>query len=403
MPVFKYKAIKETGEVYNSSTGAKDEEELKKIIRDQGGSLISCEKGMGGWGSLKNISFGGSVKMQDKIIFAKNLAAMISAGLSVSKSLTTLEKQFKNPLFKKVIGEINVKIKGGQTIGASMKDHPKVFSPLFVSMVRAGEESGNISNSLMIVCEQMENSYALKKRVKGALIYPTIIFIVMMIIGVLMLIFIVPTLQATFADLGTDLPFSTQIIISTSDLLKNHSILFIAIVFAIVFLIILAFKTKKGQRIIDIISLKTPMISSITKEINSAYTARTLSSLLSSGVDVLSAFEITEDVLQNSFYKEVLGKAREGIQKGDPVADVFLKNEDLFPPIVSAMVEVGEETGKLPTMLLSVADFYEKEVAQKTKNMSVIIEPVLMVFIGLAVGFFAVSMITPMYSVMANI
>ena len=183
----------------------------------------------------------------------------------------------------------------------------------------------------------------------------------------------------------------------------NHTILFLTSVAGFAVSFVLGVRTETGKKVVDTVVLKLPIISTIVKEVNSARTARTLSSLLASGVDVVSAFDITRDVLQNGYYKKVLKEAEANIQKGVPVAEIFIKNEKLYPPIVGAMIEVGEETGKLPDMLLSVAGFYEAEVAQKTKNMSTIIEPFLMVVIGAAVGFFAVSMITPMYSLMSGI
>jgi len=352
---------------------------------------------------FKKLSVIGTVKTDDKIVFAKNLGAMLGAGLSVSKSLSTLEKQFRNPKLKEAIKAINLSIKKGRVIHEALGDYPSIFSPLFISMVRAGEESGKISDSLAIVSRQMSDINNLKKKIRGAMIYPIILIIAMIAVGILMLVFIVPNLQATFAELKTTLPMSTRIIIGFSNFITGHPITFALSGLGIIFLLILGFKTERGKRIVDTILLKTPLVSTITKEINSARTARTLSSLLASGVDVVSAFDITEDVLQNSHYKKVMVEAKKNIQKGLPVADIFIKNEHLYPPIVSAMVEVGEETGKLPEMLSSVADFYEEEVAMKTKNLSTVIEPILMVFIGAAVGFFAVSMISPMYSIMDNI
>lgn len=406
MPTFNYKAVKENGEVFEGFIDAIDEKELSKKIRNLGGVIVnfSKKKNISFLGLFKKMTiFGGGIKTSDKIVFAKNLSAMIGAGLSISKAMTTLEKQFQNNNFRKVVEGVNFSIKEGKTIHESLKEYPEVFPPLFISMVRAGEESGKIADSLMLVHDQMKNSETLRKKIKGALIYPLLITAVMIIIGILMLIFIVPTLQATFGDLGVALPLSTRIIIGFSNFLINNTVIFNSILFVVIFLISLGFKTKRGKEIFDIIVLKIPVISTMIKEINSARTARTLSSLLSSGVDVVTAFDITKDVLQNHYYKSILIEAKNNIQKGVPIADIFLKNEKFYPVIVSAMVEVGEETGKLPEMLLSIADFYEEEIDQKTKNISTIIEPVLMVVIGFAVGFFAISMITPMYSLMNTI
>ncbi len=404
MPTYKYKAVKQSGEVFKGSVSAQDKDDLAQKVRDLGGALVDFSNQDGSkLAFLKNLALFETISAQDKIIFAKNLGAMVKAGLSVSKALTTLEKQFKSKKFKGIIRDLNSDIKQGKTINASLMNHPKVFSQLFTSMVRAGEESGDISGALETVCTQMENANNLKKKVKGAMIYPAIIIIAMVVVGILMLLFIVPTLQATFADMDVELPMSTQIIIGFSSFLKDHTILFLAVIIALIVGFVFAFRSENGKKYFDTILLKIPLIGVIAKEVNSARTARTLSSLLTSGVDVISTFDIAKDVVQNHHYKKVLEQARDSVQKGSPVAQIFVESEDLYPPVVGAMIEVGEETGKLPDMLLSVADFYENEVAQKTKNMSTIIEPVLMVIIGGAVGFFAVSMITPMYSVMSGI
>jgi type IV pilus assembly protein PilC len=270
-------------------------------------------------------------------------------------------------------------------------------------MVKAGEESGNLAGSLKVIAIQMDKSYALSRKVKGALIYPAVIFSVMVVIGVLMMVYMVPTLTATFKGLGVDLPLSTRIVIGISDFLRNHFLIVFLAVVAVIVTIAALLKTKAGSRAFDYFILHLPVIGTIVKEVNSARTTRTLSSLLSSGVDVVVALGVTEEVIQNSFYKEVLGKAHENIQKGDPISAVFIEHENLYPIFVGEMMNVGEETGKMADMLLGVAAYYEDEVDQKTKDMSTIIEPVLMVIIGIAVGIFAISMLAPTYSLVDKI
>jgi type IV pilus assembly protein PilC len=279
-----------------------------------------------------------------------------------------------------------------------MKAYPAVFSPLFVSMVRAGEESGNLSVALSNIGMQMEKSYQLTKKIRGALMYPAVILTLMVIIGVLMMVYMVPTLTSTFIGLGVKLPLSTRIIIAISDFLKEY---FLFVIFGAIILaaaLAAAFRTKRGQRIADFVFLHIPVIGDIVKQINSARTARTLSSLLSSGVDIVIAIGVTKDVLQNSYYKDVLEKAETVIQKGEQISALFAEHSDLYPLFVGEMVSVGEETGKIGEMLLSVAVYYEDEVDQQTKDMSSIVEPILMIIIGVGVGFFAISMLGPTYS-----
>ena len=218
-----------------------------------------------------------------------------------------------------------------------------------------------------------------------------------------MLVFIVPTLTATFKELNVALPISTQVIIFISDFLRNHYLISLIIFVVISMGGYIIKKTKFGKRFFDYIALHIPLISPIVKEINSARTARTLASLLSSGVELIESVQITGMVLQNSYYKEVLEEAEKEVQKGIPLSALFIKKENLYPIFVGEMMGVGEETGAFSDILLQVALFYEDEVERKTKDMSTIVEPFLMIVIGLAVGFFAVSMISPTYTVMNNI
>lgn len=402
---FKFKAQKSDGTIYEGEQDALDKFSLYKDLRKRDEIVLAVSE-FGperSWNISNRLKFLGRITTHDKITFARNLGTMLEAGLSLSRALNVLERQSKKAKLKELIGSITRDIEKGKTFSETLEAFPNVFSTLFVSMVKSGEESGGLSGALKMVSLQMESSYNLERKVRGAMIYPAVILCVMLVIGTLLLVYVVPTLTATFKELNSELPASTKLVIATSDFLRENTLVALAVM---VFLYALAhffLKTGWGLRTLDYLLLRLPVIGNLVKETNTARTARTLSSLLSAGVPVIRAISVTTDVIQNSFYKEVLIQAEKTIEKGAPISGVFVKQDDLYPAFFAEMVAVGEETGKLSEMLVGVAVFYEDEVSQKTKDMSTIIEPFLMVVIGAVVGFFAIAMITPMYSVMNTI
>jgi len=398
MTLYKYKAKNKEGEVYERTLEAKNRFDLYAVIREEGGSVVSIRevRNFAAFISLSNIF--SSIKTHQKITFAKNLGLMMKAGLPMIRALSVMGKQSKSKTFKKLLSNLEMDISHGKTLSDSLGKRPEVFSRLFVSMIKAGEESGNVSGSLGIVSSQMEKSYLLAKKVRGALIYPAVIILVMIVIAILLLIFMVPTLTATFEGLGVELPLSTRVLINSSNFLVGHTLAVLVAVMLLVFSTILFLRTRIGRHLVDNVSVRIPVIGGMIKEFESARTTRTLSSLLSSGVEIIVALDVTIDVLQNHLYKDVLRQVRMAVEKGEPMSAVFIGHDYLYPVFVGEMVSVGEEIGKISDMLMSVANYYEEEVDQKTKDLSTIIEPVLMIIIGIGVGIFAVSMLAPTYS-----
>lgn len=400
----KYEAQKRSGETYSTTMEFASKADLFALIKDRGETLLSSEevKGLGILKKLDSINIGG-VSEEQKILFARNLGAMLEAGLPLSRGLAVIEKQAKKGKFKQIINDINTEISVGTTFSDALAKHAKTFPPLMIAMVSAGEESGTLTETLQQIADQMESSYKLKKKVKGAMMYPGIILSAMVIIGILMMIFVVPTLTQVFKDMEVDLPASTQIVIFISDTMKNNALLVFAGILVVIGAFLWWIKTRSGNRIFMWTVMRLPVIGYIVKEVNVARVATTFGSLLGSGVEVTRALEITKDVVQNPYYKDVVQESLEQVQKGSPISGVLQQHEFLFPPLMTEMAAVGEETGKVSELFKRVGGFFTDDVEQKTKNISTIIEPVLMVIIGSAVGFFAISMLSPMYSLTSSL
>ncbi|MAZ40638.1 hypothetical protein CL654_00765 [bacterium] len=401
MPTFEYKVKTKDGNVQEGKMEAESRLVLARTLREQGNFVLSAQeidknKKQFGGGLMAKLN---KVSLKDKIILTNNLSAMISAGLSLSRSLEIISRQSKNPKLKQVLSSLIADVNKGVAFGDALEKFPDVFEKIFISMVRAGEESGKLPDSLKLIQSQLEKSYELRRKIKGAMIYPSVILVLIIAIGILMMIFVVPTLSATFADLGAELPATTRFILGLSDFITTYIWFILGAIVILVLLFIQGLRTSSGKKALSWTVLHLPIFKNISKQANSALTMRTLSSLISSGVSMVQALGITSEVLQNPYYTNVLKTAEKEIQKGTNLATIFNKEEKLYPILVGEMVEVGEETGKLSEMLEKGAIFYEEEVDAVTKNLSTIIEPLLMIVIGIAVGFFAISIIQPLYSI----
>lgn len=374
-------------------------------IQKEGGAVTELTEKSGGLRvpAWLNVTFGTGIKHAEIIRLAKNLSAMLTAGLSLSRALSVMERQSGNKRLKAIVAAVENSIKQGSSFHDSLANYPKVFSPLFIAMMRAGEESGGLSDALNVVALQMDRSEQLTRKIKGAMIYPSIVMIAVIIIGILMLIFVVPTLTSTFTSLGAQIPLATRVIVALSDFMAAHAVLVFLGLAALIGGLIAFGKSDRGSRVLLWGLLHAPVVSELTRETFAARTARTLSSLLSSGVPVLEALEITEEVVHARVFADIVHEAAERVRKGDMLSAAFAEHTKQYPILMSDMLSVGEETGKVSEMLHQIAEYYEADVAEKTKDLSTIIEPLLMLFIGTFVGIFAVAMIAPIYQLSAAI
>ncbi len=404
MPTFKYIGEDQSGNKVSKTVTADDRYAVYEIARQEGNKVSGVEEN--GETSIKNFFnlekinyLLGKVKADELVMLTRNLGSMLTAGLTLTRALSVIERQSTNHRLKGVLKQVVESINNGSQFNEALKNFPEVFNDMYVAMIKAGEEAGNLAESLKTLSSQMEKSSNLTKKIKGAMIYPAIVMIVMVVIAVLMMIYVIPQITGVFKNIHMELPATTVFLIATSDFFVEHTLMALGTIITVFFSFIYFIKSRIGKYILSWLIPKLPVIGTMAKETNSARTARTLSSLLNSGVDVIQSIEITEEVVQNVFYKQILREARVRVEKGSPLSEVFIERTDLYPILVGEMILVGEETGKIAGMLGELALFYENEVERKTKDLSTIIEPLLMVVIGATVGFFALALIAPIYSI----
>ncbi|MFC1629702.1 type II secretion system F family protein [Patescibacteria group bacterium] len=406
MPRYSYTAKSSKGEDKEGVLGAKDRYELARALHREGYVLISAvtEEEKAKKNKLEiSIPFLDRVTLTDKMMFTRNLQVMIDTALPLPRSLGILAEQSRSKKLKEALLDIREEISGGKSFSESLGKYPDIFPDIFQSMIKAGEEAGNLDEVLQVLTRQMEREHEVSSKIKGALTYPAVIVIAMMGIGILMLIMVVPKLAETFEELNIELPPATKLVIAIGMLLSNFWYLIPLMILALFFLLRAILKIKRGKRIMDALVLKIPVVSSIVKKTNAAYTARTLGSLIASGVPIVRSLEVVSGALGNIYFREAIDEAAKKVREGDKLSDVLKSYQNIYPLLIIQMIEVGEETGETSSILQKLAEFFEEEVTNTTKNLSSIIEPILMLLVGGVVGFFAISMVQPMYSMLGAI
>lgn len=404
MPSYLYKAKSKSGETQSGILQAEDIHQLARELKKKGLTIIEAvlEKKKNKKFNI-SLPFLNSVSLVDKMMMTRNLKVMISAGLPLSRSLNILAKQTKNDKLKKALIKIEEEIAKGNSFSDALANYPDIFSDLFCSMIKVGQESGTMENVLGMLALQLERDHELKSKIQGAMVYPAVIMVAMAGIGILMLVMVVPQMADTFKDLGIELPAMTQFVINFGTFLVEKWYLLIVGFILFILAIVSAIKTKKGKRLFDLISLKLPIVAPIVRKTNAAVTVRTLGSLIGAGVPIVRSIEIVSSVISNVFFKDVMDEAAIKVREGAELSSILESHEGIYPNHVIQMIKVGEETGETSNILSKLADYFEDEVGSATENMASVIEPILMIFVGVVIGFFAVSMIEPMYSMLDSI
>ena len=340
-----------------------------------------------------------------KIFFVDHLRVMVHAGLSLVEALDILSNQMENAKFKKIIGEVKTQVEGGSTLSSVLQKYPHAFPPIYVSMIEAGEEAGKLEESLEQIVIQMQKSHELASSIRSAMIYPSVVLTAMGGIGVMMVTVVLPKLVAIFDEFDSELPLATRILIVITNFMGNPLYLLISVlvlVSVISLYVLLLKKSLSFRRIIHAILLRAPIFGPVIKQINLAKFSLTLSSMLKSTIPIVHAVDITADTCANIQYKEALHTVAKGVKSGTPLSDLLRNYDRLFPPMVTEMIMVGERSGEVDQLLVELSTFYNREVEKMMKNFTTIIEPVIILVLGVAVGGMAVAVIMPMYNLVQN-
>ncbi|WP_163339693.1 type II secretion system F family protein [Desulfopila sp. IMCC35008] len=348
---------------------------------------------------LENVSFfQPNVTGKDIVIFTRQMSTMIDAGLPLVQCLEILGKQQSNSTFKKVLSGVMSDVESGSTLADSMRKHPKVFDNLFTNMIEAGETGGILDTILSRLAGFMEKSMALKKKIKGAMTYPAICLAISILILAVILIFVVPVFSQMFEDFGSSLPMPTQIVVNLSNFFKNYFFYMIVAAILLWMLFKKVYKTEKGQMTFDRIFLRMPVVGILIRKVAVAKFTRTLSTMLQSGVPVLEALQVVGKTSGNKVIEQAVFRVGDAIAEGRPIAEP-LEESGVFPNMVVQMINVGESVGALDSMLEKIADFYDEEVDQAVENLTAMIEPFMMVFLGGMIGALVVAMYLPIFKI----
>lgn len=344
-----------------------------------------------------------TIKPKTLMIFTRQLATLIDAGLPLLRGLTVLSKQEPDPVLKKVILSIAESVQSGGTFSESLSSHPKIFNKLYVNMVKAGELGGVLETVLLRLAEFQEKAQKIKNKVVSAMFYPVIVLVIAIVIMAFLLVFIVPKFEAIFADMlgGKPLPVLTQFVIGTSNLVKNNLIVILGGLVALVFGFKFLSKTPKGGVLIDKFLLRSPVFGDLTRKSAISRFSRTLGTLVTSGVPILQALNITRDTAGNAVVADAISKVHDSVREGESIVQP-LEASGVFPPMVISMIDVGEETGQLPDMLLKVAEVYDDEVDNAVSGLTSLLEPIMIVFLAVIVGTIVIALFLPLISIITG-
>ena len=397
---FNYQARTQKGDIYTGSIEASNQEFAAALLRERGLFATFLEEAVPSVYARK-IDFFDRITRKDIVMFSRQLAIMFKSKISLVESLRVLASQTKKANLKEKLLKISEQVEGGTSFSQALARYPKIFSSFYIAMVKSGEASGKLFEVLNYLADHLEKEYHLISKTKGALIYPALIVFSILLILILLTFFVIPNLLQVLEASGQTLPLPTRIVLSFTTFIRNWAWLIVLVIILSVFSFFRYYATQKGKEFFDRIFLKIPIAGSFLKTIHLNRFAENLSTLISGGLPIVQSLDIVGDIITNLSYKQVIAKTREEVRKGEMISSVLSQHTELFPPVFVQMVLIGEKTGTLDATLMNVVDFYQQEVDRSINNILSILEPALIIFLGLVIAGLMLSILMPLYQTIA--
>jgi type II secretory pathway component PulF len=396
MPLFNYKAVDNKGEIKSGLIESENIDIAFDTLKEKGMNVITLKASKEGLISEPIIL--NRIKTKDIVIFSRQFSVLVSANVSLVQALKILVDQIANPKLKLVVSEIADEIDGGIRLSDALEKRVNVFSEFYVSVVRSGETSGKLDEVLNYLAEEMEKDYDMTSKIKGAMIYPAFVFTSLLGVGVLMMIFVIPKLTAVLTESGVQLPIATRVLVGTSRLMVSYWPYMAICTVGIIFFVRMVLKSKRGKRMFDLVKLRLPVFGKLFQKIYLVRFTRSMETLILGGVTISNSLRISSDVVGNEIYREIIDETIKEVEDGNSISTIF-SNRTEIPKMVSEMMSIGEKTGKLDTILAQITNFYSREISNVTANLMTLMEPLIMVIMGVAVAIMVAAIILPMYNV----
>ncbi|MCK5259846.1 MAG: type II secretion system F family protein [Candidatus Omnitrophica bacterium] len=398
MPTFKYIAKNRESRTVTGKISTENKANVIEELRKRKLTIISVIEVKDAGGAKKSSFQSRKVKGEEIVIFARQLATMVDAGIPIIQGLDALGEQVSHPMFKKVLETVQEDIEHGTSLSAAFSKHPQVFDTLFTNMVKVGETGGALSIVLDRIATYMEKTLKLKRKVKSALIYPIVVVSMAIIITVVLLVKVVPTFTEIYASFDQDLPAMTQLLVNISDALRHQLLWYIAGLVVLIFGVRQWHKTNKGALILDGMTLKLPVFGDLLRKVAISRFSRTLATLIQSGVPILESLDIVEKTIGNRVLETVVNDVKGNVREGESLAAPLVKS-GVFPPMVTRMIAVGEKSGKMETMLLKISEFYDDQVDAAVEGLTSVIEPLIIGVLGIVIGFIVIALFLPIINI----